>query len=53
MNNRRNKTPRLRRVDDDFVVIYTRYITINGRRIYASDYGLRAFRLVIPRSKLR
>ena len=29
-------------------VVYTTYITLpNGRRIYASDYGLKAFRFVV------
>lgn len=27
--------------------IYTKYITRNGVRIYASDYGLKAFRIEI------
>lgn len=30
-------------------VIYTPYITRNGRRIYASEYGLKAFRLTVPK----
>ena len=25
--------------------VFTKYITISGRRIYASDYGLKAFRI--------
>ncbi len=37
----------------DVVVIYTPYITRNGKRIYASTYGKKAFRLVIPRDKYR
>ena len=36
---------------NDIVVIYVKYITRNGKRIYASTYGLKAFRLEIPRSK--
>ena len=36
---------------NDVVVIYVKYITRNGRRIYASSYGKQAFRLEIPRSK--
>ena len=29
-------------------VVYTAYITLkNGRRLYASNYGLKAFRLLI------
>ena len=35
------------------VVIYVKWITRGGRRIYASQYGLRAFRLEIPREKYR
>lgn len=27
--------------------IYTPYITINGRRVYARQYGLRAFRIKV------
>ena len=35
------------------VVLFVKYITRNGHRIYASSYGLKAFRLEIPRSKYR
>jgi hypothetical protein len=28
---------------DEYQWIYTAYITRNGKRIYASQYGLRAF----------
>ena len=38
---------------DDIVVIYVKWITRNGKRIYASSYGLKAFRLEIPKSKFR
>ncbi len=27
--------------------IFTKYITIKGRRIYASEYGLKAFRIEV------
>lgn len=27
--------------------IFTKYITIKGKRIYASDYGLKAFKIEI------
>lgn len=37
--------------NEDVVVIYVKYITRNGKRIYASSYGKEAFRLEIPRSK--
>ena len=33
-----------------YVYIYTPYITRNGVKIYASSYGLRAFRLKIPKN---
>jgi hypothetical protein len=36
-----------------FVVIYRPWITIKRRRLYASYYGKKAFRLVIPRDKYR
>ena len=38
---------------NDVVVIYVKYITVRGKRIYASSYGLKAFRLEIPREKYR
>lgn len=38
---------------DDIVVIYVRWITRGGKRIYASSCGLKAFRLEIPRAKYR
>jgi len=38
---------------DDKVVIFVKWITRNGKRIYASSYGLKAFRLEIPKSKYR
>lgn len=39
--------------EKDIVVLFVKYITRNGHRIYASSYGLKAFRLEIPRSKYR
>ncbi len=39
--------------NDDVVVIYTPYITRNGRKIWASEYGLKVFRIEIPRDKYR
>jgi len=36
-----------------YVVIYTPYITVKGRRIYASSYGLKVFRLEIPKDKYK
>lgn len=38
---------------EDSVVIYVKWVTRQGRRVYASEYGLKAFRLEIPRSKYR
>jgi len=38
---------------EDTVVIFVKWITRNGKRIYASSLGLKAFRLEIPRSKYR
>jgi len=35
----------------DVVIIYVKWITRNGKRIYASTYGKKAFRLEIPREK--
>ncbi len=30
-------------------VVYTAYITVKGRRIYARKYGLKAFRIMVRR----
>ena len=35
------------------IVIFTKWITKNGKRIYASQYGLKAFKLVIPQNKYK
>ena len=35
------------------VVVFTKWITRNGKKIYASQYGLKAFKLVIPQSKYK
>ena len=37
----------------DVVVLYVKWITIKGKRIYASAHGKKAFRLEIPREKYR
>ena len=38
----------------DVVVIYRPYKTLkNGKRIYASSYGKKAFRFEIPADKIR
>lgn len=36
---------------EENVFIYTPYVTIKGKRIYASRYGLKAFKLSIPRDR--
>ncbi len=38
---------------DKNIIIFTPYITIKGRRVYASSYGLRVFRISIPKDKYR
>ena len=38
---------------EEYVIIYTPYITVKGRRIYASSYGLKVFKLAIPKDKYR
>ncbi len=36
----------------DTVVVYTSYITLkNGRRIYAHQYGKKAFRIVVKKTR--
>ena len=41
----------MKTVKPGYIVIYTPYITKNGRRIYASSYGKKVFRLEIPVDK--
>lgn len=38
---------------DDEMYVYTKYITRNGKRLYAATYGLKAFRLKVRKSKKR
>jgi hypothetical protein len=38
---------------NDYITIFTPYVTRNGKRIFASTYGMKAFRLDIPREKYR
>lgn len=38
---------------EEVVVIFTPYITRNGKRDYASAHGKKAWRLEIPKSKYR
>lgn len=37
----------------EYVIIYTSFITKNGKRIYAREYGLKAFPLKIPKSRYK
>jgi hypothetical protein len=37
--------------DINYKVIYTPYITVKGRRIYAYQYGKKVFRFVVPVQK--
>lgn len=41
----------MKTVRTGYIVVYTPYITRNGKRIYASSYGKKAFRLEIPANK--
>ena len=38
---------------EEYIVIYTPYLTIKGKRIFASNYGLKAFRLCIPKERYK
>ncbi len=38
---------------EGYVVIYTSYITVKGKRIYAVQYGKKAFKLCIPKDKYK
>ena len=38
---------------EDYIIIYTPFITIKGKRIFAKSYGLKAFRLCIPKERYR
>lgn len=38
---------------DEYVEIFTPWITRGGKRVYASQYGLKVFRLLIPRDKYK
>jgi len=37
----------------DYVDVYTPYITVKGKRIYAVHHGLKVFHLRIPKDKYR
>lgn len=36
---------------EEYIIIYSPFITVKGKRIFASSYGLKAFRLRIPKSR--
>ena len=38
---------------EEYIIIYTPYITVKGRRIFASSYGLKAFKLCIPKDRYK
>ncbi len=40
-------------MDNEYIYIFTPYITRRGVRIWAHNYGLKAFCLRIPREKYR
>ena len=40
-------------IKEKVVVIYVKRITVKEKRIYAYNYGLKAFRLEIPEEKFR
>lgn len=40
-------------MEHEYVLVFTPYITRKGVRIWASQYGLKAFCLRIPREKYR
>jgi len=35
-------------VDIEYRVVYTPYITVKGRRIYAYQYGKKVYRFTVP-----
>ena len=35
----------------EYKIVYSAYITKNGKRIYASSYGKKAFRFLVPINK--
>ncbi len=38
---------------EEYVEIYTPYITVKGKRCYAHMYGLKAFKLRIPKDRYK
>ena len=44
----------MKKRDKNMIVIYRSFMTLkNGKRIYASSYGKKAFRIEIPADKFR
>lgn len=38
---------------EEYIIIYTPYITVKDKRIYASRYGLKPFKLCIPKDRYK
>ena len=38
---------------EDYIIIYTPYITVKGKKLYAKYYGLKAFRISIPKNRYK
>jgi hypothetical protein len=38
---------------DDVIILFVKRLTVKGKRVYASKYGKKVFRLEIPREKYR
>jgi len=38
---------------DERVEIFTPFVTVKGKKLFASAYGLKVFKILVPRSKLR
>jgi hypothetical protein len=51
---RRSATMRDNRMDENVTIVYTAYVTLrNGHRLYAKQYGKKAFELHIRDNKHR
>lgn len=38
---------------EEYIIIYTPYITKKGKRFFARNYGLKAFKICIPKNKYK
>ena len=38
-------------MEEEYVTVYTAYITVKGRRIYAKQFGLKCFCFTVKRKK--